>query len=98
MYKKYKRFTKIKSLLIISIIFSSQINADSQNCPTLFHHGVLDLPFNPAFTNIESMNDGKSLLVSSFHNTYKRDSGGYDYFHNDAIATINSNLQQILKY
>ena len=64
MYKSFLYYQRVIILLITVISFPISAQADHQQCPALFHQGVIDLPFNPAFTSIKSIDDNKSLFLN----------------------------------
>ncbi len=65
-------------------------------CPAVYEAGVLDVPFNPAFTHIDAFdapngNRYDGLIVTSFYNAIKNPDGvgrAIDYFERDLVSRI----------
>jgi len=85
-------------LMTLGVVAAFLPNLASANdfCPDIYKAGVLDVPFNPAFTHIDGFdapngNRYDGLVVTSFYNAIKNPDGvgrAVDYFERDLVARI----------
>lgn len=78
------------ALVAVPLLAASDAAAGARSCPPLWTHGVLELPWRPAFMRVDRYDDGDGLTVSSFYNAYRNPQPGPPFitYARDRVARI----------